>query len=184
MVDVEGVCALASRWKYAGSAGLPLDSSESVAPAETRRTLRNHASRMHRVLTQDEIAMGKQARWLEIEIHGRVQHLSRSLFNMRHLTAIFASHNLLAAIPPQIAQLSLLSVLDLAYNHLTSLPTEIGELSALIHLNLSHNQLNSLPSEMGKLFKLKVLSAFFFLLLLEATDGQQAEIVAACRYKQ
>ncbi|KAI6218823.1 Leucine-rich repeat and Endonuclease exonuclease phosphatase domain containing protein [Aphelenchoides fujianensis] len=144
-------------WDYTGSAGMPLP-AEEVGENQGRRTLRNQASRIHRLLSPEEIENGKQARWLELEIHGQVRNLSKSIFDMRHLTAIFASHNFIAKIPPQISQLTSLTVLDLSHNRLTSLPSEIGDMSTLIHLNLSHNQLTDLPAEIGKLFRLKVLS--------------------------
>lgn len=61
--------SLSSEWTYSGTAGLPVTSEE--ASTEGRRTLRNSASRTHRVLNDDEIHNGKQARWLELEVHGK-----------------------------------------------------------------------------------------------------------------
>ncbi|KAI6214452.1 Poly(A)-specific ribonuclease [Aphelenchoides besseyi] len=149
---------LPSTWSsYSGSAGLPI-TPEEIGDTQGRRTLRNQASRIHRLLSPEEIDNGKQARWLEIEIHGSVRNLSNKIFDMRHLTAMFASNNLLTKIPPQIANLTSLTVLDLSCNKITSLPPEIGDMSTLIHLNLSNNLLRELPCEMGKLFRLKVLN--------------------------
>lgn len=58
---------LSSEWLYSGMAGLPVTHEES---AEGRRVLRNNASRTHRILSRDELENGKQARWLELEVHG------------------------------------------------------------------------------------------------------------------
>lgn len=58
---------LTSEWPYSGKAGLPVDNAENP---EGRRLLRNNASRTHRLLTRDELDAGKQARWLELEVHG------------------------------------------------------------------------------------------------------------------
>lgn len=63
-----GTC-LSSEWMYAGMAGLPVSSEENI---EGRRTLQNSASRTHRILNSDELQNGKQARWLELEVHGKV----------------------------------------------------------------------------------------------------------------
>lgn len=77
---------------------------------------------------------------------------------MRHLTALFASHNAIQKIPPKIAQLTSLTLLDLSFNQIVSLPAEIGDMGLLTHLNISNNLLKALPAEMGKLFRLKSLS--------------------------
>lgn len=157
---------------YAGMAGLPVSSEENI---EGRRTLQNSASRTHRILNNDELQNGKQARWLELEVHGKVffdidvvwitylfnlgkvRNLN-GFYDIRHLTALFASHNLVHSISPRIAQLTSLTLLDLSYNQITLIPTEIGDMGSLTHLNISNNQLKTLPAEMGKLFRLKALS--------------------------
>lgn len=63
----------------------------------------------------------------------------------------------LTALPPELFQLSGLTVLNLDKNRLTSLPPEVGQLSALTQLHLFDNQLNSLPPEIGQLSVLTVL---------------------------
>jgi hypothetical protein len=61
---------LSSDWTYSGKAGLPVTSEDNIP--DGRRTLQNSASRTHRVLNDDEIHNGKQARWLELEVHGEL----------------------------------------------------------------------------------------------------------------
>lgn len=160
---------LATDWDYHGMSGLPVTTEENP---EGRRTLRNNASRTHRLLSRDELENGKQARWLELEVHGKshfrnlnffdlgkVRNLN-GFFEMRHLTALFASNNSIQKISPKISQLSNLTLLDLSFNQIALLPSEIGDMGSLTHLNISNNQLKSLPAEMGKLFRLKSLSKF------------------------
>jgi Leucine-rich repeat (LRR) protein len=160
---------LATDWGYHGMSGLPVTTEENP---EGRRTLRNNASRTHRLLSRDELENGKQARWLELEVHGKYLFIDLAIlvlgkvrnlngfFEMRHLTALFASHNAIQKISPKISQLSNLTLLDLSFNQIALLPPEIGDMGSLTHLNISNNQLKSLPSEMGKLFRLKSLSKY------------------------
>ncbi|MBD2457821.1 leucine-rich repeat domain-containing protein [Nostoc sp. FACHB-87] len=64
----------------------------------------------------------------------------------------------LSSLPPEICQLSNLTLLELSYNQLISLPLEICQLSNLTSLSLHNNQLVSLPSEIYQLSKLTKLS--------------------------
>ncbi|MEM7531404.1 MAG: leucine-rich repeat domain-containing protein, partial [Chloroflexota bacterium] len=62
------------------------------------------------------------------------------------------------ALPPEIAHLSALTVLNLGFNQLEQIPAEIGLLSNLTQLHLQHNQLQDLPSEIGNLSALTSLA--------------------------
>lgn len=53
---------------------------------------------------------------------------------MRHLTSLFLNGNLLTRIPPEIAQLNNLTMLDLSHNKLRSLPAELGDMVGAIIL--------------------------------------------------
>lgn len=53
--------------KQGGGAGQPLSKSENN---EGKKTLTNGMSRVHRILTDDEMANGRTTRWTELEIHG------------------------------------------------------------------------------------------------------------------
>ena len=66
----------------------------------------------------------------------------------------------LTAFPPEIVQLTALTVLKLGGNRLTSLPPEIGQLTALKDLYLYDNQLTSLPPEIGQLTALTRLHLY------------------------
>jgi small GTP-binding protein len=73
------------------------------------------------------------------------------------LTLLDLSNNQLTCLPPEIGKLSALTVLDISDNQLTCLPREIGQLSLLTLLDLSNNQLASLPPEIGQLSALTQL---------------------------
>lgn len=63
----------------------------------------------------------------------------------------------LTVFPEVIAELKLLTVLDLSFNLLSSLPPAIGSLLSLERLNLRNNSIATLPVEMGRLFRLREL---------------------------
>jgi internalin A len=66
--------------------------------------------------------------------------------------------NQLTALPPKIGQLTKLETLSLGGNQLTALPPEIGQLTNLQTLSLDGNQLTALPPEIGQLTNLETLS--------------------------
>ncbi|OZC10291.1 CCR4-NOT transcription complex subunit 6-like family protein [Onchocerca flexuosa] len=138
--------------KCATSAGLPLTKSEST---DGRKKLPNGMLRVHRIMTEEELAQGKEPRWTELEIRGR--NLSPVLWEMRCLTALFLYRNHLTRIPCEISKLENLTVLDLSENKLRSLPAELGDMISLCHLYLNGNQIRVLPYELGKLFRLQTL---------------------------
>ncbi|EJW80170.1 hypothetical protein WUBG_08921, partial [Wuchereria bancrofti] len=138
--------------RCATSAGLPLTKSEST---DGRKKLPNGMLRMHRIMTEEELAQGKEPRWTELEIRGR--NLSPFLWEMRCLTALFLYRNHLTRIPCEISKLENLTVLDLSENKLRSLPAELGDMISLCHLYLNGNQIRVLPYELGKLFRLQTL---------------------------
>ncbi|CAD5220592.1 unnamed protein product [Bursaphelenchus okinawaensis] len=146
---------LSTEWHYTGTVGLPLTKDEG---SEGRKILKNGAQRTHRILSEDELSQGKQARWLEMEVHGSIRVISKSILAMKHLTALFLNHNYLTTIPREISNLTHLSILDVSNNNLRSIPPEMGEMASLMHLNLSNNHLKSLPAELGKLFRIKTLN--------------------------
>lgn len=63
----------------------------------------------------------------------------------------------LTELPPEIAKLQTVRVLELAECHFDTLPPEIGELTQLEELYLTHVPLKELPPEIGNLKKLRVL---------------------------
>lgn len=76
---------------------------------------------------------------------------------MTFLTRITLSFNKLKAIPPGIANLVNLEILNLSNNHLEELPVSISQLPKLRILNLSINRLESLPRGFGAFPVLEVL---------------------------
>ncbi|GAU95439.1 hypothetical protein RvY_07057 [Ramazzottius varieornatus] len=96
--------------------------------------------------------------WDVLEITGGVRNMSRSLFAMTHLGALYMANNQISRIPAGIARLRNLTILDLSNNRLRVLPPEIGVLLQLKHLYLQQNFLRTLPFEIGRLYKLSTLA--------------------------
>ena len=82
------------------------------------------------------------------------------LAQLGHLQVLDLSHNqLTGAIPPELAQLGHLQVLDLSFNRLTgSIPPELGQLGHLQSLDLRSNGLTgTIPPTLGRLGQLEWL---------------------------
>ncbi|XP_040133081.1 ras suppressor protein 1 isoform X1 [Ictidomys tridecemlineatus] len=79
------------------------------------------------------------------------------LFSLSHITQLVLSHNKLTTVPPNIAELKNLEVLNFFNNQIEELPTQISSLQKLKHLNLGMNRLNTLPRGFGSLPALEVL---------------------------
>ena len=79
--------------------------------------------------------------------------------NGRVTGLILDGNNLAGEIPPELADLADLEVLNLHYNNLTGdIPRELGSLSNLTALVLGENQLGGgLPSELGNFVNLTLL---------------------------
>lgn len=56
-------------YKTGGSAGFPKTKAEN---ADGKKQLSNGMYRQHRIMTDEEVAAGKQTRWMELEIHGTI----------------------------------------------------------------------------------------------------------------
>ncbi len=76
------------------------------------------------------------------------------------VSSIFLANNHLTGyIPPEIGNLTSLTVLSLYNNHLRgAIPRQIGNLTKLTALALNHNYLRSIPSEIGNLINLPSLA--------------------------
>ncbi|XP_018577027.1 leucine-rich repeat-containing protein 40 isoform X2 [Anoplophora glabripennis] len=79
-------------------------------------------------------------------------------WNMKPLTNLDLSSNVLTNIPEKISMFQDLTVLNLQDNNLTTLPPELGNLTKLTKLSINHNKINNLPKEFYKLTELKNLS--------------------------
>lgn len=79
------------------------------------------------------------------------------LFSLAHITQLVLSHNKLTTVPPNVAELKNLEVLNFFNNQIEELPTQISSLQKLKHLNLGMNRLNTLPRGFGSLPALEVL---------------------------
>nr|XP_023016542.1 leucine-rich repeat-containing protein 40-like [Leptinotarsa decemlineata] len=79
-------------------------------------------------------------------------------WNIKTLTNLDLSSNVVTHIPGKIGMFQDLVVLNLQDNLLTELPEEIGNLTKLTRLCLNHNKINKLPKDFNKLTELKYLS--------------------------
>ena len=79
------------------------------------------------------------------------------LFTFTFLINLYLNHNALTSVPPQIAKLRHLELLDLSGNNLSSIPPELGMLTQLKELYLFDNHIVTLPPEIGSLHQLQTL---------------------------
>ena len=115
--------------------------------------------------------------WIELEIKGNVKNISPKLWQWTHLKYLYLNDNNLMRLPPVIANLTQLQLLDASNNKIRTLPSEIGksppqppptpqtnynslfkgDMASLRELYLNNNFIRVLPYELGKLFKLQAL---------------------------
>ena len=77
--------------------------------------------------------------------------LPPEIIELTNLWELRLDHNQLTALPAEIGQLTKLGLLGLGGNRLTALPPEIGQLTNLETLRLDGNQLTALPRELADL---------------------------------
>ncbi|XP_030749929.1 leucine-rich repeat-containing protein 40-like [Sitophilus oryzae] len=78
-------------------------------------------------------------------------------WNLKPLTNLDLSSNVLTEVPGRIATFQDLTIINLQDNSLTCLPAEITTLTKLTRLILNHNKINTLPNDIDKLIDLRVL---------------------------
>ena len=83
--------------------------------------------------------------------------LPPEIIELTNLKGLAPAYNQLTALPPQIGQLTRLVKVVLGGNRLTVLPPEIAHLSNLGRLMLEGNRLTALPPEIAQLTGLRVL---------------------------
>ncbi|KAJ3918974.1 Endonuclease/exonuclease/phosphatase [Lentinula edodes] len=101
-----------------------------------------------------------EATWTSLDVGGvGIKNLpsNSGLFSFNFLTNLYLNHNGLIAIPPEIAQLRNLELLDLSGNALTTLPPELGMLVSMKEFYLFDNQIMTIPPEFGTLHQLQTL---------------------------
>ncbi|KAJ3814773.1 glucose-repressible alcohol dehydrogenase transcriptional effector [Lentinula aff. lateritia] len=101
-----------------------------------------------------------EATWTSLDMGGvGIKNLpsNSGLFSFNFLTNLYLNHNGLIAIPPEIAQLRNLELLDLSGNALTTLPPELGMLVSMKEFYLFDNQIMTIPPEFGTLHQLQTL---------------------------
>jgi CCR4-NOT transcription complex subunit 6 len=98
--------------------------------------------------------------WSSLDMGGvQIKHLppTSGLFSFTFLINLYLNHNTLTAIPPEIARLRHLELLDLSGNSLQTLPPEMGMLTKLKELYLFDNHIATIPPELGTLHQLQTL---------------------------
>jgi Leucine-rich repeat (LRR) protein len=92
----------------------------------------------------------KQAKELYL-IGKEIDNLPPEIGQLTNLTMLDLSLNRLSKLPPEIGQLTNLTRLYLRRNQLRELPPEIRQLTNLTTLDLGNNQISALPPQLGKI---------------------------------
>ena len=111
------------------------------------------------VLLQND-AVREAVTTLDLSEQGLTE-LPPEIGQLTNLTVLRLSGNQLTALPPEICQLTNLTRLELWSNQLNKLPPEIGQLTNLTTLELYQNKLNQLPPEIGQLTNLTTLYLYY-----------------------
>ncbi|KIY62013.1 hypothetical protein CYLTODRAFT_384144 [Cylindrobasidium torrendii FP15055 ss-10] len=101
-----------------------------------------------------------ESNWSSLDMGGvniKTLPATSGLFSFTFLVNLFLNHNALEVIPPQIAQLRHLELLDISGNHLTHLPPELGMVTSLKELYLFDNNISTIPAQWGTLHQLQTL---------------------------
>jgi len=102
------------------------------------------------------LQLGNEGTYLDLSSIG-LTSLPPEIGQLSALTMLDLSGNQFSALPPEIVQLTALTALFINNNQLSVLPSEIGQLTALTTLYLDNNRLSALPPEIGKLTALTPL---------------------------
>ncbi|MFQ5420114.1 MAG: leucine-rich repeat domain-containing protein, partial [Anaerolineae bacterium] len=94
----------------------------------------------------------------EIRTRYPVDRIPPEIAGLQYLTVLDVSGNDIESIPPEIGGLARLQTLDVSHARLSHIPPEVGNLAALETLRLDYNQITAIPPELGKLANLQSLS--------------------------
>ena len=89
-----------------------------------------------------------------------IEVLPPEIAQLTNLTVLSLRNNQLSTLPPEFAQLTNLTGLSLSDNQLSTLPPEIAQLTNLTRLFLHNNQLSILPPEIAQLTNLTQLDLY------------------------
>ncbi|MEH2070231.1 MAG: leucine-rich repeat domain-containing protein [Nostoc sp.] len=96
--------------------------------------------------------------WKELDLSGEgLTELPPEIRQLSNLTLLSFYENQITEIPEWIGQLSNLTKLYLANNQITEIPESIGKLSNLTELKLANNQIIEIPESIGQLSNLTEL---------------------------
>ncbi|KAH7889076.1 Endonuclease/exonuclease/phosphatase [Phlebopus sp. FC_14] len=135
----------------------PTNASEN-SPSSTV----NHPSSTVAPIAEAPRPVGKppQNTWNSLDmggVHIKTLPPNSGLFSFTFLINLYLNHNALTSIPPEIAKLRHLELLDVSGNNLTTIPPELGMLTQLKELYLFDNNLMTLPPELGSLHQLQTI---------------------------
>jgi len=109
-----------------------------------------------KLLINQELRAARQTGTLDLADRG-LTAVPPEVSQITNLTMLFLNGNQLTALPPEISHLTKLEALDLSGNQLTMLPPEISQLVNLRSLALIGNQLTIVPPEISHLTNLQAL---------------------------
>lgn len=139
------------------------DTSPTASSGDGSPSVTNHPSSTVApiaVAPRPHTIRSPQNTWNSLDMGGvNLKNLppNSGLFSFTFLVTLYLNHNFLSSIPPGIAKLRHLELLDLSGNNLTSLPPELGMLTSLKELYVFDNNLSTLPPELGTMHLLQTL---------------------------
>ena len=148
--DCEALLAIRDKW--AAQTTLP------ETAAMTTWGGRSDTNKRHLINTWQGITIkNNKITGLDLSGHALTSPAPPQLAELTALTTLNLADNQLASIPPQALELDKLQELDLSNNQITTLPQNINELRKLAALNLAGNRITSLPAAVGDLRDLREL---------------------------
>ncbi|KIJ60025.1 hypothetical protein HYDPIDRAFT_177587 [Hydnomerulius pinastri MD-312] len=145
-----------------GSSSTPAPTSASESSPSLAGSMVNHPSSTVAPIAEAPRLTAKppQNTWSSLDMGGvgiKTLPTTSGLFSFTFLINLYLNHNALSSIPPEIAKLRHLELLDLSGNNLGTVPPEMGMLTQLKELYLFDNHLITLPPELGSLHQLQTL---------------------------
>ncbi|ORY49370.1 hypothetical protein BCR33DRAFT_757418 [Rhizoclosmatium globosum] len=134
-----------------------LSANQLRPPPRQRQRLGNSLASLLTLNTSSQSSNDdpKPSQWSALDLGGmHMRNIATNLFKYSFLTQLYLNHNQLHFLPPEVAHLKSLALLDLSANKLQTVPPELGQLVSLKELLLFDNQLTYLPVELGNLFQL------------------------------
>ncbi|KAG5639024.1 hypothetical protein H0H81_007637 [Sphagnurus paluster] len=137
--------------------------SDTTEPSESSPVVPNHPSSTVAPIAEAPRPTSirpPENTWNSLDMGGiQIKNIppTSGLFSFKFLINLYLNHNALTTIPPEIAKLRHLELLDISSNGLRTLTPELGMLTQLKELYFFDNQINTIPPEFGTLHQLKTI---------------------------